>query len=207
MATRRGRPTHAEAKKLDLAVREAAVATFVELGYAGASMEAIARAAGITKRSLYARYPDKRAVFADVIPWALARFTDVDVLEDVDDEDVETALLALGRASLARATDPQNVRLKRIAFNEAASFPEFNVSAESMMWAGRQRVVTEVLRRYDERGAIKLDDVELAAEHFLAMVEAVPARMADFGVFRSKAQQERHLRYAVKLFLQGVVPR
>ena len=28
-------------------------------------MEAIARAAGITKRSLYARYPDKRAVFAD----------------------------------------------------------------------------------------------------------------------------------------------
>jgi hypothetical protein len=39
------------------------------------------------------------------------------------------------------------------------------------------------------------------------MVEAVPARMADFGVFRSKKQQERHLQYAVKLFLQGVVPR
>jgi len=98
---------------------------------------------------------DKRAVFADVIPWALARFTDGDVLEDVDDEDVETALLALGRASLARATDPQNVRLKRIAFNEAASFPEFNVSAESMMWAGRLRAATEVLRLYDERGSIK----------------------------------------------------
>jgi TetR/AcrR family transcriptional regulator, mexJK operon transcriptional repressor len=29
-------------------------------------MEAIALAAGITKRSLYARYADKRAVFADV---------------------------------------------------------------------------------------------------------------------------------------------
>ena len=82
-----------------------------------------------------------------------------------------------------------------------------NVSAESMMWAGRQRAVTEVLRRYDERGDIKVDDLELAAEHFLAMVEAVPARMADFGVFRSKKQQERHLQYAVKLFLQGVVPR
>jgi TetR/AcrR family transcriptional repressor of mexJK operon len=207
VATRRGRPTQAEAKKLDLAVREAAVATFVEMGYAGASMEAIARAAGITKRSLYARYADKRAVFADVIPWALARYTDDGVPEDVDDEDVETALLALGRASLARATHPQNVRLKRIAFNEAASFPEFNVSAESMMWAGRLRAATEVLRRYDERGAIKVDDMELAAEHFLAMVEAVPARMADFGVFRSKKQQERHLQYAVKLFLQGVVPR
>jgi TetR/AcrR family transcriptional regulator, mexJK operon transcriptional repressor len=208
MATRRGRPTQAETKKLDLAVREAAVATFVELGYAGASMEAIARAAGITKRSLYARYPDKRAVFADVIPWALARYTDDSSLEEVNDEDIEAALIALGRAALARATHPQNVRLKRIAFNEAALFPEFNVSAESMMWAGRQRAVTDVLRRYAERGVIDVDDdVELAAEHFLAMVEAVPARMADFGVFRSKRQQERHLRYAVRLFLRGVVPR
>jgi len=76
-----------------------------------------------------------------------------------------------------------------------------------MMWAGRQRAVTEVLRRYDERGVIKVDDLELAAEHFRAMVEAVPARMADFGVFRSKKQQERHLQYAVKLYFQGVVSR
>lgn len=98
------------------------------------------------------------------------------------------------------------MRLKRIAFNEAAQFPEFNVSAESMMWAGRQRAVTELLRRHEELGTIKVEDLELAAETFLAMVEAVPARMADFGVFRSSEQQERHLRYAVRLFLRGVMP-
>lgn len=207
MSTRRGRPTRAEASKLDLAVREAAVATFLELGYAGASMESIARAAGITKRSLYARYPDKRAVFADVIPWALARYTEEPAIDDVEHEDVETALLMLGRASLSRATHPENVRLKRIASTESALFPEFNISAESMMWAGRQRTVTEVLRHYVDRGDIAVDDLELAAEHFLAMVEAVPARMADFGVFRSKKQQERHLQYAVRLFLRGVLPR
>ncbi|MCV7300386.1 TetR/AcrR family transcriptional regulator [Mycobacterium barrassiae] len=207
VATRRGRPTQAEAKKLDLAVREAAVATFLEMGYAGASMEAIAKAAGITKRSLYARYADKRAVFADVIPWALARYVDDGSIDDIDDEDVETALLAVGRIALARATHPENVRLKRIAFNEAPQFPEFNISAESMMWAGRLRAVTELLRRHEELGTIKVGDLELAAETFLAMVEAVPARMADFGVFRSTEQQERHLRYAVRLFLRGVLPR
>lgn len=183
------------------------MATFVEMGYAGASMEAIARAAGITKRSLYARYADKRAVFADVIPWALARYTDAPVATDIGDEDVETALVTLGRASLERATHPQNVRLKRIAFNEAALFPEFKVSAESMMWAGRTRAVSDLLRHYADRGDIEVDDLELAAEHFLAMVEAVPARMADFGVFRSRKQQERHLAYAVRLFLRGVTPR
>lgn len=208
VATRRGRPTQAEAKKLDLAVREAAVAVFLEIGYAGASMEAIARKAGITKRSLYARYADKRAVFADVIPWALARYTEDGSSAQVDGaDDLETALIAVGRRALARAIHPENVRLKRIAFNEAAQFPEFNVSAESMMWAGRQRAVTELLSRYEKAGEIKVDDIELAAETFLAMVEAVPARMADFGVFRSPAQQERHLRYAVRLFLRGVMPR
>jgi AcrR family transcriptional regulator len=207
MATRRGRPTQAEAKALDQTVREAAVATFLEFGYSGASMESIARAAGITKRSLYARYADKRAVFADVIPWALARYTGDEPVDQFHNEDLETALLAVGRASLARATHPQNVRLKRIAFNEAALFPEFNVSAESMMWAGRQRAVTELLRQQQELGNIDVDDVELAAEHFLALVEAVPARMADFGVFRSKKQQERHLQFAVQLFLRGALPR
>lgn len=190
-----------------MAVREAAVSLFVEYGYAGASMEAIAKAAGITKRSLYARYADKHALFIDVIPWALARFDDRESSPDVADDDLEAALLALGRASLARATNPQNVRLKRVAFNEAAQFPEFQISAESMMWAGRQRAVTELLRQHEKLGHIKVDDVELAAETFLAMVEAVPARMADFGVFRSPEQQERHLVYAVQLFLRGALPR
>jgi hypothetical protein len=114
-------------------------------------------------------------VFADVIPWALARYTDVGSIDEIDDEDVETALLAVGRVALARATHPENVRLKRIAFNEAAQFPEFNVSAESMMWAGRQRAVTELLRRHEELGTIKVDDLELAAEHFLVMARGARA--------------------------------
>ncbi|MEV0669303.1 TetR/AcrR family transcriptional regulator [Mycobacterium sp. NPDC050441] len=207
MTTRRGRPTQAEAKALDLTVRKAAVATFIQSGYDGATMEAIAKAAGITKRSLYARYADKHALFVDVIPWALSRFEDDRSDVFLKEQDLETALVAVGRAALKRAVNPENVRLKRIAMNEGGRFPEFNVTAESMMWSGRQRVVTELLRRHEANGEIKVDDVELAAEHFLAMVEALPARFADFGIYRSKAQNERHLQQAVSLFLRGVVPR
>ncbi|MGV0780038.1 TetR/AcrR family transcriptional regulator [Mycolicibacterium peregrinum] len=207
MTTRRGRPTQAEAKALDLTVRNAAVATFIQSGYDGATMEAIAKAAGITKRSLYARYADKHALFVDVIPWALSRFEDDRSDVFLKEQDLETALVAVGRAALKRAVNPENVRLKRIAMNEGGRFPEFNVTAESMMWSGRQRVVTELLRRHEANGEIKVDDVELAAEHFLAMVEALPARFADFGIYRSKAQNERHLQQAVSLFLRGVVPR
>ncbi|MGW5382547.1 TetR/AcrR family transcriptional regulator [Nocardia sp. NPDC003963] len=206
--TRRGRPTQAEAKKLNLAVREAAVATFLESGYDGATMEAIARTAGITKRSLYARYPDKRAVFADVIPWALSKYESSDDTPSIDDHtDLAEALIAIGRVALARALDPDTVRLMRIAMNESARFPEFAITADSMMWSGRQRAVVRVLRRGTTEGTVDVDDIELAAEHFLAMVELVPGRMADFGFFRSKQQEERHLQHAVRLFLRGAAPR
>ncbi|MFI5717603.1 TetR/AcrR family transcriptional regulator [Nocardia sp. NPDC051750] len=205
--TRRGRPTHAEAKMLDRTVREAAVAIFLEFGYAGATMEAIAKAAGITKRSLYARYPDKRAVFAEVIPWALSRYEASDHEAVVGDEDIETALLEIGRVALQRAVNPENVRLTRIAMSESARFPEFAVTADSMMWSGRQRAVVEVLRRGAAAGEVELDDIELAAEHFLAMVELVPGRLADFGFYRSEQQEKRHLEHAVRLFLRGARPR
>lgn len=203
---RRGRPTQAEAKELQEKLRDAAVATFLEHGYDAATMEAIAQAAGITKRTLYARYPDKRAVFLDVIPWALTR-TVARENPEVDGEDLPTVLLAIGRGALQHALDPDTIRLHRIAMDVSARFPEFAVSAESFGWSRRHRQVVDLLRRHQEDGTIEVDDVELTAEHFLAMVEVLPARLADFGVYRKKKEQEGRLEYAVDLFLRGVLPR
>lgn len=204
---RRGRPTRVEATQLKERLREGAVSAFLEYGYDGATMEAIARAAGITKRTLYARYPDKRAVFLDVIPWALSRAVDRDLRRKTNDDDLEAALTEIGRGAVKRALDPDTRRLHRVVMNETGRFPEFAVSAETLGWSRRQRQVMDLLRHHQDTGAIQVDDIELAAEHFLAMVEALPARLADFGVYRSKRQEERHLKLAVKLFLHGVLTR
>ena len=203
--TRRGRPTQAEAKKLQQKLRKAAVATFVKHGYDGASMDAIAKAAGITRRTLYARYPDKRAVFLDVIPWALTRTTERQEAHELDDSDLRSALVEVGRAGLARAIDPDIVRLTQIAMTESARFPEFAVSAHSMTWSPRHRQVMELLRRHREAGTIEVDDLELTAGHFIAMVEHLPARLADCGIYRTPEEEEHHLQHAVDLFLHGVL--
>jgi TetR/AcrR family transcriptional repressor of mexJK operon len=205
--TRRGRPTQAEAKKLHQKLRKAAVGTFVKHGYNGTTMEAIARAAGITRRTLYARYPDKRAVFLDVIPWALTRRTEREASYDVDENDLHASLLGIGRAGLARAIDPDIVRLTRIAMNESARFPEFAISAHSMTWSGRHRQVMELLRHHQEAGTIEVDDLESTAGHFIAMIEHLPTRLAECGIYRSTEEEERHLQHAVNLFLRGVLCR
>jgi TetR/AcrR family transcriptional regulator, mexJK operon transcriptional repressor len=207
VTTRRGRPTRAEAGQLHEQLREAAVAVFLEYGYDGATMEEIARTAGITKRTLYARYPDKRAVFLDVIPWALTRAVENDAGTKIDDDDLAAALTAIGRGAIKRSVDPDTVRLHRVVRNEIGRFPEFAVSAETLGWSRRQRQVMELLCRHQDAGNIEVDDIELVAEHFLALVEALPARLADFGVYRSRKQETRHLQYAVKLFLNGILPR
>jgi TetR/AcrR family transcriptional regulator, mexJK operon transcriptional repressor len=205
--TRRGRPTQAEAKKLQQKLRKAAVATFLKYGYDGTTMDGIARAAGITRRTLYSRYPDKRAVFLDVIPWALSLRTERGSGQEPNVDDLPAALIALGRGALSRALDPDTMRLTRIAMNESARFPEFAVSAQTMTWSARQREVMELLRHHQEAGTIRVDDIEVAAGHFLAMVEHLPARLADFGIFRSKKEEERHLQHAVNIFLRGIMPR
>jgi TetR/AcrR family transcriptional regulator, mexJK operon transcriptional repressor len=207
VTTRRGRPTRAEAGQLHEQLREAAVAVFLEYGYDGATMEEIARTAGITKRTLYARYPDKRAVFLDVIPWALTRAVENDAGTKIDDDDLAAALTAIGRGAIKRSVDPDTVRLHRVVRNEIGRFPEFAVSAETLGWSRRQRQVMELLCRHQDAGNIEVDDIELVAEHFLALVEALPARLADFGVYRSRKQETRHLQHAVKLFLNGILPR
>ena len=206
-ATRRGRPTQAEAKKLHQKLRKAAVATFVKYGYDGTTMEAIARAAGITRRTLYARYPDKRAVFVDVIPWALTRRTERDSNDEVYDRDLRASLVAIGRAGIARAIDPDVVRLTRIAMNESSRFPEFAISAHSMMWSGRHRQVMDLLRRHQEAGAIEFEDLELAAGNFIGMIEHLPVRLAECGIYRSAEEEDRHLQHAVNLFLRGILRR
>jgi TetR/AcrR family transcriptional regulator, mexJK operon transcriptional repressor len=208
MNRRPGRPTQAEAERLDEQLRHAAIATFLKCGYDGTTMEAIARAAGITKQTLYSRYPDKRAVFAEVIPWAMSRLEDRGASSQPDGDDLAASLTAIARDALARATDPELVRLQRIAMNESSRFPEFALSAETLTWSPRLRAVMDVLRRHQESGTVDLDprQIELAAEHFLALVQAMPARLADFGVFRSRQQEERHLQYAIDLFLRAVLP-
>ncbi|MCV7342913.1 TetR/AcrR family transcriptional regulator [Mycolicibacterium rhodesiae] len=204
---RSGRPTQVEAAALHHRLREAAVRTFLENGYDATTMVAIADAAGIAKPTLYARYPDKRAVFLDVIPWAFSRAVPIDVDDAIDEQDLRAALVAIGQGALRHALDPDIVQLHRIARSEAHRFPEFALSADSLGWARRQQQVMNLLRQHVEAGAIDVDDIELAAEHFLAMVEVLPARLADFGLYRSPKEERRHLLHAVDLFLRGVLPR
>jgi len=205
--TRRGgRPTLEEAARLDHDVREAALRLFLEHGYDGTSMDAIAAAAGTTKASLYARFPSKDAVFNDVLDWAVMR-PDWPVAESEPPplDDLEGALRAIARSVVRRALDPSMVKLSRIAIAQASRFPAVAQRIHAGGWP-RLQVMTELLERHAAAGAIVAEEPEILAEHFLAMVGGAPARLASFVIVRDPEEQEHHIDLAVQLFLRGLRP-
>src|SRR3982074_3563746 len=69
-ATRRGtggRPTREEAARRDERLIEVATNLFMERGFEGTSIDAVAEAAGVSKPTVYARYRDKGDLFAAVL--------------------------------------------------------------------------------------------------------------------------------------------
>ena len=199
---RTGRPTHAEAAQLGERLREAALAVFLDRGFDRTTMDAVARAAGVTRRTLYGRYPDKDTLFEAVVGWALLRWTDP--VPDVTIDDPDEALLTLARSMLAWALEPDLVRLNRLAMAEAARFPTIAQDTQMLTWRPRKRAVMRLLHRHVDAGRLVVDDIECAAEHFLSMVLVMPARLATFGVTRPPEFEDEYLRRAVVLFLNGV---
>lgn len=205
-ARRRGRPRRGEADAIDDRVRSSALRCFLTSGFDGTTMQAVAAAAGVSKRTLYAKFPDKRSLFAAVVPDALARMPfggdDLDL-----DGDLEAALGTLGRKIVARLVDPEAVRLRRLAVLESHRFPEFGAAANSDLWRRHAGAVVDLLEHHAGAGDVVVDDVELLADAFVAMVAGEPTILADLGVLRSPAEEARRIDHAVHVLLAGVLPR
>src|SRR5882672_7049520 len=122
---RRGRPCQiAEPERRQLLL-DAAESVFVELGYSSASMDDIARRAGMSKKTLYRLFETKEALFAAVI--AARRATLETTAESGDCPDVEAAEKVLRRflGGIARfVLAPRQAALYRLVIAESQRAPE-----------------------------------------------------------------------------------
>src|SRR4051812_15375088 len=128
---RLGRPTAEESAELEARLRSAALELFLDRGYDATTMDAVARKAGITRRTLYARHPDKERLFVDVLTWARTRAPWLEADFTVDADDLEAALTAIGHAAVRRAVDPDVVRIDRLVITEWRRFPDLVLHGRS----------------------------------------------------------------------------
>jgi len=186
---------------------DAAREVFMERGYAGASMDAIAAAAGVSKPTVYNHFADKQQLFAQMLSDTIDELTQSfyeQVVDQPKNVDVRDYLRDLARLLLKAVMQPQNLRLRRLVIAEAGRFPELGRMYEEKAPDRAIAAVTEALKRLAKSGALQIEDPALAATHFAWLVVSVPLNHAMFsgddrGLRRN--QVEQHADNAVRIFL------
>ena len=108
-------PDGAQADARHMELLDTALTMFLEHGYEQTTVEGIAAATGMTKRTLYTRYPKKSALFRAAVSRAIDRsVTAGTTLDALDESDLEAALNAVARARVTHAVTPEGLRLQRI---------------------------------------------------------------------------------------------
>jgi TetR/AcrR family transcriptional regulator len=141
----------------------AAARLFAEAGYAGTSMQAVARAAGVSKSNVFHHFPGKEALFAEVIRLAMGEFRAR--LEGMLDDggDLETRLHAFlsGHRQHIERREP----VARLLLREAREADVENGRRLAReMFNPNFSLVLRLLERAREQGLIRPDaDLALAA--------------------------------------------
>jgi AcrR family transcriptional regulator len=179
----------------------------MEQGYAGASMDAIAAAAGVSKPTVYNHFADKQQLFAQVLNDTIDELTQPfyeQVVDQHENVDVRDYLRDLARLLLNAVMQPQNLRLRRLVIAEAGRFPELGRLYEDKAPGRAITAFTQALKRLANSGALQIEDPALAAAHFNWLVVSIPLNHAmlsgdERGLGRS--QIEQYADDAVRIFL------
>ena len=200
-----GRPTREDSEQLADTILQAGTALLLRDGYAATSMEAVAAAAAVSKRTLYTRFPHKAALLQAAVARLIARWLPAFDAALQQAGTLEEALLQAARLMLATAVQPDALALYRLVVAEAQRFPELG---RALYEAGSGAGVARVAGWLERSGVA---DPLWAAAQFQTLVVSGPQRRA-LGLAASgegsttigEAEQDAWCRRVVALFLYGV---
>jgi TetR/AcrR family transcriptional repressor of mexJK operon len=202
-----GRPTREEAERRLGTLLATAMRLFLERGFEAVSVEEIAKQAGVAKRFIYARYGDKAELFIAAVEQSfVGRLEDTLHAIEPSRRGVERGLYEFGQKLIAMVMQPDAIALHRLFVSSAPQFPEV---AKHFVERNRERafaLVEHVLRFYADHGEIELRQPQLMIEQFFISVIGIPQRLALLGMRESAEEEDRRLRLAIRLFVNGCRP-
>jgi len=195
------------------AIVRAALEVFVREGYARASVDAIASAAGVSKRTVYDYYGDKERLFLSAVEETKAEQASYfqDLLDgtlgpDVREPDLEDALTRFGRAfagGIARSAE--RAAVLRLTIAEASHFPALLRPAPEERPV--QQTLAARLAEFAERGLLDVSDPAEAAEFLGLLVTGRVNHRSWYGAVRlDDAEIHRLVSGGVRVFLRAYAP-
>jgi TetR/AcrR family transcriptional regulator, mexJK operon transcriptional repressor len=176
---------------------------FLRDGFEGASVDDIAREAAVSKATLYSYFPDKRALFMEIVLNECQHQTVVSLRNIDQSQPPAEVLRQVGQNILDVFLSAPGRQFFRIGLAEGERFPEF--AAE--FYESGPRNLRLGLSRYFARavasGQLQIDDIALASEQFVELCKARLFSRYLFGVQTEFSAKERKdvIDAAVAMFL------
>jgi TetR/AcrR family transcriptional repressor of mexJK operon len=196
------------------AIIRAALEVFVREGYARASVDAIAEAAGVSKRTIYDYYGGKERLFVSAVRETAA--AQASVFDDLLDRtlgtvtgprDLEAALVAFGRGfATGIARSAERAAVMRLMIAEASHFPELIETPPEERPV--QSALADRLAAFTRMGLLEVTDPAEAAEFLGLLVTGRVNNRSWYGtVHLDDAEIDRLATGGVRVFLRAYRPR
>lgn len=161
-------PTGRKVEQVIAGARE----VFMRSGFEGASVDEIAREAGVSKATLYSYFADKRLLFMEVAK-AECRAQSETAVHEIDfDAPVREVLTLAAQRMTKFFLSAVGQQIYRIVVAESGRFPELGRE----FWECGPNLVRGILLQYFEaavaRGELVIDDFDLAADQFPELCKA-----------------------------------
>jgi TetR/AcrR family transcriptional repressor of mexJK operon len=176
---------------------------FLADGFEGASVDDIARAAGVSKATLYSYFPDKRLLFMEVARSECARQADAPMNLATCSSTPRQILRRAAGHILSVSLSDFGLRMFRICVAEADRFPDLGrqfYESGPMLIRGKIR---DYLRSATARGELQVEDFDLAADQFaeLCRADLVPRFLFNIDASFTEEERSRIIEGAVDTFL------
>jgi len=177
---------------------------FLEKGFDAASMNDIARVAGVSKGTLYVYFENKERLFVELISTEKREELFHVIQLDETDHDVAAVLERCGCELMQILTRPYYIQAMRTVFSIVNRMPEIG---SEFYQRGPQLCADKIaayLRAQVEAGEVAIEDCETAAAQFIELAQAGVMRKLLFGMTDTPTPEEirRRVGKAVDFFIK-----
>jgi AcrR family transcriptional regulator len=181
----------------------AAFETIMKKGYYDTSMLDIATRAKVSKRDLYAMYPNKQAVLAACIANRTARLRPAaDLPAPTSRQMLAETLAAFGTTVLSEVSRPAVIAMHRLAIAEAERSPDV-AEALVAVRAGNRQAIARLLGEAQAAALLGDGDPQEMTEQFLALLwgDLLVNRLLGAAAVPKPTDANRKARRATEAFL------
>lgn len=155
------------------AIFKAARNQFLLQGFKGATMDAIALEAGVSKQTLYNRYPDKQMLFQAILQEmisSISRETEKEPPIITTSADLRAALQSIGQEMVHTIANPEYLQFMRVILPEFHQYPELKEHFRTKMPDRIIGTLTLIFNTARDRGLIRTANPELLARMFAGTI-------------------------------------